>query len=118
MSRVDRRVLAWIVSVGLGCAGVAIAVRAIWPGVSDVISSGAGGSGLGSVSSGFPSPVVLPLIIGNIALSVIARRRPGRPASIGSFCLWMLGILVVVTLAVSLAPLAVVQSVSGVIFMV
>ena len=116
MSRVDRRVLAWIVSVGLGCAGVAVAVRAIWPGVYDVFSSGAGGGGFASTSVGFPSLVALPFVVGNIALSVIARRRGGRAASIGSFCLWALGILAVLSLALLVAPPALVESLSNVLF--
>ena len=99
MIRVDRRLLAWIVSVGLACVGVVILVRAFWP---SMFSQGAG---LGAVSFGlFPSPGVWPLVVGNTALSVIARRRGGRPRSIGSFCLWTIGILLVLSVAVSLTP--------------
>jgi hypothetical protein len=112
MIRVDRRFLAWIVSVGLVCLGVVIAVRAIWPGMFPA------GGGLGAVSLAFPTLSSIPVVIGNIVLSVIARRRGGRPASIGSVCLWTIGIIVVLTLAVSLTPPAVVQSANSVLFIV
>ena len=103
--RVDRRLLAWIVSIGLGCLAVGILMREVWPG------SFSSSAGLGAVSLGlFPSLSTLPFIVGNIALSVIARRRGGRAASIGSFCLWTIGILVVVSLAVSLTPPSVLQA--------
>jgi len=99
MIRVDRRLVAWIVSVGLVCFGALIAVRPLWPGLFSQ------GAGLGAVSVGlFPSLATLPFIVGNIALSVMARRRGGRAASIGSFCLWTIGILVAVSLTVSLTP--------------
>jgi len=117
MSLVDRRLLAWIVSVSVGCLGAAIAVRAIWPGVSDVLSS-SGGGGFAAASVTFPSLVSLPVVVGNLVLSVIARRRGGRAASIGSICLWTVGILVIASLAGSLTPPAVAQSMSGVLFLV
>src|SRR5215470_17710909 len=104
MIQVDRRLLAWIVSLGLGCVGVAIVVRAILP--DTLLESG----GLGAVSVGFPSLDALPFVVGNIALSVIARRRGGRQRSIGSFCLWTIGILVVVSLAILVTPPAVFQA--------
>src|SRR5262245_47214801 len=95
----DRRSLAWVVSVAVVCLGIAIAVRAIWPGVSDIILPSAGG-GFGSVSVAFPMLGSVPFVIGNIALSVLARRRGGRPASIGTLCLWIVGLVAVLTLAV------------------
>jgi hypothetical protein len=118
MSRVDRRVLAWVVSLGLSCLGVAIAVRAIWPGVSDVFSSGPGVGGFSFTSVTVPSLISLPFVVGNIALSVIARRRGGRPASIGSLCLWTLGILAVLSLVVSLTPPDAIPGVSTAFFVV
>jgi len=118
MSRVDRRVLAWIVSLGLGCLGVVIAVRAIWPGVSDVFWSAPGAGGFSFTSVTFPSLISLPFVVGNIALSVIARRRGGRAASIGSISLWVLGILAVLSLAVPLAPPDAIPGVSTALFLV
>jgi len=112
MTRVGRRLLAWIVSVGVGCLGVVVAVRAVWPGLLPP------GGGLGAVSVGFPSLGSLSLVIGNLVLGVIARRRGGRAASIGSFCLWTINILVVFTLAVSLTPPTVVQATNTVFFVV
>jgi hypothetical protein len=91
--------------VGLVCLGALIAVRAIWPGMFSQAA------GLGAVSLGlFPSLGVLPIVIGNVALSVIARRRGGRAASIGSFCLWTMAVFVLLSLAVSLTPPAVFQA--------
>jgi hypothetical protein len=112
MIRVNRRVLAWIVSIGLGCLAVGIVMREVWPG------SFSSSAGLGAVSFGFPSLIALPFVIGNIALGVIARRRGGRAASIGSRCLWTIGILIVVSLAVSLTPPAVLQVVDNVVIVV
>jgi hypothetical protein len=112
MIRVDRRLLAWIVSLGLGCLGVVIAVRAVWPGMFPF------GGGLGAVSLAFPSLSALPVVIVNVVLSVIARRRGGRAATVGSFSLWTIGVIVVVTLAVSLTPPAVVQAANSVLFVV
>jgi hypothetical protein len=112
MIRVDRRFLAWIASLGVGVVGVTIAVRALRPGL--VLPSG---GDFGVVSVGFPS-LGLPLIVLNIVLSVIARRRGGRAGRIGSVCLLALGALAVLTLAVSLTPLAVVQSLNTVFFLV
>ena len=106
MIRVDRRLLAWIVSLGVGCLGATIAVWLYRP----FVFSSSGSGGLGAVSFGFPSLSAWPLVIGNLVLSVIARRRGGRAASIGSFCLWTIGILVVITLSVSLTPPGVLQS--------
>jgi hypothetical protein len=114
MIRVDRRFLAWIVSLGLGCFGVVLAVREVWPGLS--LSSGIS-PGFVAVSVGFPS-LGLPLIVLNIVLSVIARRRGGRARRIGSVCLLALGAVAVFTLAVSLTPPAVVQSLNTVFFFV
>jgi hypothetical protein len=114
MIRVDRRLLAWIASLGVGVFGVTIAVREALSGLS--LSSGLGG-GFGAVSVGFPS-LGLPLIVLNIVLSVIARRRGGRAGRIGSVCLLALGALAVFTLAVSLTPPAVVQSLNTVFFFV
>jgi|SRR5215813_9619914 len=108
MIRVDRRLLAWIVSIGVGCLAVGIVLREAWPGLFPL------GGGFGAVSVGFPPLVALPLVIGNIALSVIARRRGGRAASIGSRCLWTLGILVLGSLAVSLTPPAAFQAANNV----
>jgi hypothetical protein len=119
MIRVNRRFLAWIVSVGLVCLGVVIAVRAIWPGMRAVWPGMVpSGGDFAAFSLAFPTLSTLPVVIGNIALSVVARRRGGRPASIGSVCLWAIGILVVLTLAVSLTPPAVVQSANSVLFVV
>jgi hypothetical protein len=113
MIHVDRRVLAWIVSIGLGCLAVGIVMREAWPGLFPL------GGGFGAVSVGpLPSLGALPFVTGNIALSVIARRRGGRAASIGSRCLWMIGLIVVATLVVSLMPPALEQSVNTVFFVV
>jgi hypothetical protein len=112
MIQVDRRFLAWVVSVGIGCLGIVIAVRALWPGMVQ------SGGGFGAASLAFPSVISSPFLIGNIVLSVIARRRGGRLASVGSRCLWTLGILVVVSLAVSLTPPAVFQSLNSVFMIV
>jgi hypothetical protein len=112
MMRVNRRLLAWIVSIGLGCLAVGIVMREAWPGLF------LSGGGFGAVSVGPPSLIALPFVVGNIALSVIARRRGGRAASIGSRCLWTVGILVVVSLAVSLTPPAVFQVVDNVVILV
>jgi FtsH-binding integral membrane protein len=117
MIRVDRGLLAWIVSVGVCGLAVAIAVRAVWPGVSDVFSS-SGGGGFAAASVAFPSLVSLPVVVGNLVLSVIARRRGGRAASIGSICLWTVWILVIASLVGSLTPPAVAQSMNGVLFLV
>jgi hypothetical protein len=110
--RVNRRLLAWIVFVSLACLGAGIAVHAVWP---DMFPAG---GGLGAVSFGFPSLVGLPFVIGNIALSVIARRRGGRPRSIGSFCLWTLGSLIALSLAVGLMPPTVFQAMRVELFVV
>jgi hypothetical protein len=112
MIRADRRFLAWVVSAGLGCLGIVIAVRALWPSMFQ------SGGGFGALSLAFPSVVSSPFLIANIVLSVIARRRGGRVAAVGSQCLWTLGILVVVSLAVSLTPPAVFQSLSSVFMIV
>src|SRR5215813_10530501 len=113
MARLDRRLLAWIVSVGLACLGVVIAVRTVWP---DMFSWG---GGFGAVSVGpLPSLGALPFVIGNIALSVIARRRGGRAASIASRCLWTIGIILVAELAVSVTPPAVFQATNSVLILV
>jgi len=109
MLRADRRFLAWAVSVGLGCLGFVIAVRALGPGVFQ------SGGGLGAVSLAFPSVISSPFLIGNIVLSVMARRRGGRLAAM---CLWTLGLLVVVLLAVSLTPPAVFQSLNSMFMIV
>jgi hypothetical protein len=99
MIRIDRRLVAWVVSLGLACLGVVIAVRAFWPGMLSQ------GPGVGAVSLGlFPSLGTLLFLLGNVALSMIARRRGGRAASIGASCLWTIGILVLVSFAVSLTP--------------
>jgi hypothetical protein len=111
----NRRLLAWVVFVSLVCLGLAVAVRAIWPGVSDFIRP-SGGGGFGAVSVAFPMLSSVPFVIGNIALSVLARRRGGRPASIGTFCLWIVGLVAVLTLAVSLTPPAVVEKLNSVFF--
>lgn len=116
MIRVDRRLLAWILSLGVGCLGAAIAVRKVWPDVSSLFSSD-GGGGLGAVSVGVPSLGLL-LVVLNIVLSVMARRRGGRAARIGSACLWTMGVLLVGTLALSLTPPAVAQSLGAVFFVV
>ena len=86
MSRVDRRLLAWVLSFGVGCLGAAIALREVWPEVSGMFSS-PGGGGLGAVSVGIPSLGVL-LVVVNIVLGVIVRRRGGRAARIGVVCAW------------------------------
>jgi hypothetical protein len=112
MIRVNRRLLAWIVSIGLGCLAVGIVMRDAWPALWPP------GGGFGAISVGFPSLIALPVVIGNIALGVIARRRGGRAASIGSRCLWTIGSLVVVSLAVSLTPPAVFQVVDNVAILV
>jgi hypothetical protein len=112
MSLADRRLLAWMVSLALGCLGVVIAVRAVWPGMFP------SGGGLGAVSLAFPSLSALPVVIVNVVLGVIARRRGGRAGTIGSFVLWTIGVLVVVTLAVSLTPPAAVQAANSVLFVV
>ena len=109
MSRVDRRLLAWIVSVAIGAGGVAVAIWAVRRSV--FLSMGMGGFGGLTV----PDLEALPLVIGNLVLSVVARRR-GR--SIGSFMIWAMGILVVVTLAVSLTPPSVVQRTNSVVVLV
>jgi hypothetical protein len=51
-------------------------------------------------------------------LSVIARRRGGRAASIGSRCLWTIGIILVAELAVSVTPPAVFQATNSVVILV
>jgi hypothetical protein len=112
MIRVNRRLLAWIVSIGLGCLAVGIVMWEAWPALLPP------GGGLGAISVGFPSLIALPFVIGNITLSVMARRRGGRAASIGSRCLWAIGILVVVSLAVLLTPPAVFQAVDNVSILV
>jgi hypothetical protein len=113
MIQVDRRSLAWIVSIGLCCLAVGIVMREAWPGLF------LSGGGFAAVSVGpLPSLGALPLVIGNIALSVIARRRGGRAASIGSRSLWMIGIIVVAMLVVSIMPPALEQSVNAVFFFV
>jgi len=110
MSRVDRRLLAWIVSAAIVGVGGAIAV---WAVRRSLFFSG----GLGSDFSYFTIPDLeaLPLVIGNLVLSLVARRR-GR--STGSFVLWIVGILLVGTLAVSLTPPSVVQRMNSVVFLV
>jgi len=122
MVRVDRRLLAWIVSAVLVCIGVFVAVRAVWPFAfsGDFAGGGVGpvGGGGGSVSVAFPSVTALPLVVLNIVLSVIARRRGGRAGSIGSFFLWTIGVVVVVALAVSLTPVRVLESANTVFFIV
>ena len=113
MIRVERRLLAWIVSIGLGCPAVGIVLWEAWPDLFPL------SGGFGAVSVGpLPSFTALPFVIGNIALSVIARRRGGRAASIGSRCLWTIGILVVVMLVVSVAPPVFDQYVNTVFFFV
>ena len=107
MSRVDRRLLAWIVSVAIGGVGGAIAVWAVRRSVFS------GGGNFGAVT--VPDLAALPFVIGNLVLSVVARRRG---VSTGSFILWMIGILVVVTMAVSLTPPSVIQRVNTVVFLV
>jgi hypothetical protein len=116
MIRVDRRLLAWTVSVGVVLVGGALAVRAVWP---DVLSL-SGGSGVGSffTAVSVPSLPGLPLLAANIVLSVIARRRGGRAASVGSLCLWGIGALGVLTLAVSLAPPTIFQGANSAFVMV
>ena len=113
MIRVNRPLLAWIVAVGLGCLGVVIALRAVWPGMFSW------GGGFGAVSVGpLPSLGALPFVIGNIALSGIARRRGGRAASIGSRCLWTIGTILVAELAVSVSPPALFQAANSVLILV
>jgi len=116
MIRVDRRSLAWVLSIGVGCLGAAIAIREVWPEVSGMFSS-PGGGGLGAVSVGIPSLGLL-LVVFNIVLSVIARRRGGREARTGLVCLWTMGVLLVGTLALSLTPPAVAQSLGATFFVV
>ena len=110
MSRVDRRLLAWIVSVAIVGVGGAIA---IWAVRRSFFFSGEVGGGFGAVS--VPDLSALPLVIGNLVLSFVARRR-GAPT--GSVILCMIGILVVATLAVSLTPPSVVQRVNSVVLLV
>jgi len=116
MIQVDRRLLAWVLSFGVGCLGAAVAVREVWPEVSGMFSS-PGGGGLGAVSVGIPSLGLL-LVVFNIVLGVIARRRGGRAATIGLVCVWTMGILLVGTLTLSLTPPAVAQSLGAVFFIV
>ena len=114
MSRVDRRLLAWVLSFGVVCLGAAIAIREVWPSLSFMFSSS---GGLGAVGVGIPSLGVL-LVVVNIVLSVIAGRRGGRAARTGLVCLWTMGVLLVGTLTLSLTPPAVAQSLGAVFFVV
>jgi hypothetical protein len=114
MSRVDRRLLAWVLSFGVGCLGAAIAIREVWPPLSFMSTSG---GGVGAVSVGIPSLGVL-LVVSNIVLSVIAGRRGGRAARAGLVCLWTMGVLLVGMLTLSLTPPAVAQSLGAVFFVV
>jgi hypothetical protein len=115
MSRVDRRLLAWVLSLGVGCLGAAIAIREVWPEVSGIFFS-PGGGGLGAVSVGIPSLGLL-LVVFNIVLGVIARRRGGRATRIGVICLWTMSIVLVGTLLISLTPPDIARSL-GAVFVV
>jgi hypothetical protein len=116
MIQVDRRLLAWVVSVGVVLVGGALAVREFWPGLASGVLGG--GGGLGAISVGVPSLIALPILIANLVLSVMARRRGGRAASIGSVCLAGIAVLALFTLAVSLTPPAVMAYANSVFVMV